>query len=325
MLWNPFRSPKIAGICVVKNEQDIIEPFVRHNLKFLDSLAILDNGSVDDTKRLLQELAREFTNVSVADEDCFKHAQSDRMTRMLHQACSTSDYVIALDGDEFIGAAGRRELRQALESIPPGGYGLVPWKTFVLAPVDLPISASDPPRSLRWRRQTESPPHWKAVIGCDRHLHDDLVVAIGNHEILSASGRQIDSVYLENVCLMHFPVRSRDQFIAKTVVGWMAHLARDPKHRETGYSWHRRDAFDQIASGMAIDDNRLCELSFLYAQTVRPIEWASDVVAEDARFDYCRRYSSGKALGAIELIARSWEQSLLQKAPQEMAFAQASA
>jgi hypothetical protein len=192
----------------------------------------------------------------------------------------------------------------------------MPWRTFVLTPHTLATSAADPPRSLSWRRREELPPHYKVAVRCDG-LPEDAIIPLGSHEVISASGWQIPWVYLDKVSLLHFPVRSRDQFIAKTVVGWMAHLARDPEHRQTGYSWHRREAFDAIVNGLVIDDTKLCELSLLYAQAERSIDWQLDVIRDEPKFDYRRRYSSGKALGAVELIARSWEQSLLHKVRQE--------
>src|SRR5271166_727237 len=150
----PAQSPKIHGLCVVKNEQDIIEPFVRHNLKFLNSLAVLDNGSVDATKHILKQLSREFNNLFVAHDDRFGHTQSDRMTRMFREArsASPSDYVMALDGDEFISVAEGSEVGKVFQQIPAGGCGLVPWRTFVLTPGAVSMSDADPPRSLQWRR-----------------------------------------------------------------------------------------------------------------------------------------------------------------------------
>jgi len=310
-------SPKILGICVVKNEQDIIEPFVRHNLKFLDSLVVLDNGSVDGTKAILEELARELKELVVVDDDRFGHTQSARMTQLLRGARSAfaADYVFALDGDEFIGATDRYELCKILEAIPFGGYGLVPWRTFVLTPGTVAPSVTDPPRSLPWRRREELPVHYKVILRCDGKFDHDLIIPLGNHAVASATGREIPFVYLEDLSLMHFPVRSRDQFVAKMVVGWMAHLSRDPRHRETGESWQKRDNFDRIAEGLVLDDKMLCELSLLYAQTERPIDWRRDVILEDLPFDYVRRYSTGEALSALQLIARAWEQSLLGGSP----------
>jgi Glycosyl transferase family 2 len=306
------RSPNVVGLCVCKNEQDIIEPFVRHNLRFLDSLLVLDNGSVDNTRTILTELTKEFRGLVIGEDDKFAHTQSARTTRMFRSAHLTykPDYIIPLDADEFLGVPDRSLFWTALKPIPPGGYGLMPWRTFVLTPGTVSISAEDPPKSLQWRRREESPMFHKIVVRPDGLDVSDLVIEHGNHVVKSVSGRSIPFVNLEGLCLMHVPVRSRDQFITKVVVGWIASFARDPEIRSSGWSWHKRDDFDRIAGGHAIDDNALCEFSFLYAQSAKPIDWQTDVVKDDPHFDYVRKYSTGKPLDAIQLIARSWEQSL---------------
>jgi hypothetical protein len=313
------KSPNVVGLCVVKNEQDIIEPFVRHNLRFLDSLLVLDNGSADNTWEILKELTKEFRGLVLGQDDEFAHTQSARTTRMFRSAQLTynPDYIMPLDADEFIGVAERSAFWAILQQIPHGGYGLMPMRTFVITPDTVTISAEDPPRSLQWRRREESPVFYKIVLRPDGQDVNDLVIEHGNHHVKSVCGREIPCVKLEELSLMHVPVRSRDQFIAKVIVGWMASLARDPAVRSSGLTWHKRDDFDRIANGHAIDDNALCEFSFLYAQSSKSIDWRTDVVRNDLHFDYVRRYSTGKPLDAIQLIARSWEQSL-RIGPREM-------
>ena len=194
--------------------------------------------------------------------------------------------------------ASPRNLRSGaiLQQIPHGGYGLMPLRTFVITPDTVTTSAEDPPRSLQWRRREESPMFCKIVLRPDVQSVDDLVIEHGNHHVKSVCGREIPCVKLEELGLMHVPVRSRDQFIAKIIVGWMASLARDPAVRSSGLTWHKRDDFDRIANGRVIDDKALCEFSFLYAQASKSIDWRADVVKTDLPFDYVRRYSSRKTL-----------------------------
>ena len=40
------------GIAMVKNEADVIEAFVRHNLGFMDALAIVDDRRSRDRRRV---------------------------------------------------------------------------------------------------------------------------------------------------------------------------------------------------------------------------------------------------------------------------------
>jgi hypothetical protein len=51
---------RIVGLCIAKNEADIIEAMVRHNLGFLDQLHVVDNDSADATPGILAALEGEF-------------------------------------------------------------------------------------------------------------------------------------------------------------------------------------------------------------------------------------------------------------------------
>jgi glycosyltransferase involved in cell wall biosynthesis len=121
--------PRIISLSMVKNEQDIIEPFARHNLAFLDAMIVMDNGSDDETRRILAELMRELPGLVVTDDPAFGYNQAERMARMLAAAQSVyrADYVLFLDADEFIDASSRAEFEAALTKIPAGGLGLVLW------------------------------------------------------------------------------------------------------------------------------------------------------------------------------------------------------
>jgi hypothetical protein len=50
---------RIISISMIKNEVDIIELFIRYNLKFLDAMIVLENGSYDKTKDILIKLEKE--------------------------------------------------------------------------------------------------------------------------------------------------------------------------------------------------------------------------------------------------------------------------
>jgi FkbM family methyltransferase len=308
----PAKFPTIVGISMVKNEQDVIEPFVRHNIRLLDHLIVLDNGSVDETRRILTALAQEFPNLVVLDDKQFGYTQSERMTYLLHQcqASFAADYVIPLDADEFLDSADRTSLYEALGQIPRGGYGLVPWCTFVLTPGSVDAPTNDSPRTMVWRRRQELPSYQKAILHLGGVMPIDLLIEQGNHAARSTSGRQIPAVMISGLRLLHYPVRSRDQVIAKSVVGWMAYLAMDPQAVKRGQGVHWHANFKRIANGHSIDPVVLCEMSLLYAQSPRTVDWEGDVVQETPQFNYERRYSTGKCLGSIELIVRSWEQSV---------------
>ena len=304
-------APTTLGLAMVKNEQDSIEPFVRHNLRFLDHLVVVDNGSVDGTRAILTQLAAEFPNLVLAEDDVFGYNQSARMTRWLHdyQAIFAADFVLPLDADEFLDVQKEDGFRDILREIPEHGYGLIPWCTYVLTP-NTDLSDEDPFRVMRHRRRKELPARFKAVIRLDGQSAADLELAQGNHAVRSTSGREVAVKRLDGLRLLHYPLRSLDQAKAKCVVGWMAYLALDPRTGETkqGHTW--RSSFNKFISGPPVDHHALCEMSLLYTQDPRVIDWANDVVEELSPLVYERRYSTGQAIEATQLVARSWEQSV---------------
>ncbi|MEB3323674.1 MAG: glycosyltransferase family 2 protein, partial [Synechococcaceae cyanobacterium] len=72
----------LIGIATIKNEEDIIEAFLRHNLKFGDHLYILDNGSVDQTPQILREFSKQGWPLTIFYDPSFRHNQSTRLTRL---------------------------------------------------------------------------------------------------------------------------------------------------------------------------------------------------------------------------------------------------
>jgi SAM-dependent methyltransferase len=309
---------RIISLSMVKNEQDIIEPFIRHNARFVDFMIILDNASLDETRRIALDCARELGTIIVADSEEFGYTQAERMTRLLHycQTAFFADFVLLLDADEFIGSADRQTLELALDRIPQGGAGLIPWRTFVLTPEDVVRATEDPPRSMRWRRTTESPVFEKIVLRLDGVNRPHISIGQGSHWARAADGAALPAIQLEGIELLHFPVRSRNQFVAKSVVGWMAYLVKDPDARKKVYGRHWQMAFDRIAHASAMpSDEEVCEISMCYAQTRARVEWRADAVEEEPPFDYSRRYSKGDFADPIALIARSWERSLLRLPP----------
>jgi SAM-dependent methyltransferase len=297
---------------MVKNEQDIIEPFIRHNSALVDWMVIVDNGSVDQTRRIALECARELGNVIVTDSAEFAYHQAQRMTRMLHgcQSAFFADFVLFLDVDEFVSAADRQDLQAALDVIPAGSVGLLPWRTFVLKPGENP-DAQDPPRDMRWCRTVETPPYFKVALRLDGAHRPDLLVQQGNHEVLDGTGEPLPSIELADLPLLHFPVRSRRQLVAKGIVGWMAYLGKNPSARHDGLGHHWRDIFDRaMAAPDAFEANELCETSMRYAQERQTIDWDRDATeAEPPVHD--RRYSTGAFAEPLKVIAQSWERSLL--------------
>ena len=255
--------PRVIGLTMVKNEQDIIEPMLRHNAALLDALIVLDNGSVDDTRAIALALARELGNVVVTDSARFGYTQGERMTRLLHAAQSAyfADFVLFLDADEFIGTTSRTALHAELAKIPPSGFGAIAWRTYVITGG---IAIADPPRDLEHRLVAEALPVFKTVLRLDGAFQPDLAVGRGSHAV-TRLGTPLPGVLLPDLPLWHFPIRGPAQLTAKALVGWLACLAANPRAAETAESYHWRGMYQRIVDGPGLNGADLRTLSMHYA------------------------------------------------------------
>jgi hypothetical protein len=313
----PSGQPRVIGLAMVKNEQDIIEPMIRHNAALLDVLIVLDNASVDETRAIVLALVRELGNVIVTDSRKFGYTQGERMTRLLCAAQSSyfADFVVFLDADEFIGTTSRAAFHAQLRKIPRNGFGAMAWHNFVVMDDS---ATADPPRGLVHRRSVEASPVYKAVLRLDGVFQADLIVLRGNHAVRHL-GKLLRGTLLPDLPLWHFPIRGRAQLTAKVLVGWLACLAANPRAFETRESDHWQSMYRRVVEGSGLDDSDLRSLSLHYADTGYVLGSSKSpdpaIIHDPAPIDTVRRYSTGAFLDPLTLLARSWEETLRARDP----------
>jgi hypothetical protein len=93
-----------VSLTMVKNEEDIIESFVRYNLRSIDHMFIADNLSTDGTVDILQALKAEGLPLTLTTDYDQALKQNDKMTAMYRDAFRkhSFEYVFLLDADEFL-------------------------------------------------------------------------------------------------------------------------------------------------------------------------------------------------------------------------------
>lgn len=256
---------RLVGIAMVKNEDDIIEAFVRHNLRLLDAIAILDNGSTDGTREILNSLGREGLPVSIIQYPELRYIQSESMTNLLRSVESIfrPDWVFPIDADEFLVEVGGMGLRAQLQMLPAKCVAQFPWRTYVPAEGDDPAEAN-PVRRLRHRRVQEPRQWYKVALPREVVRDPRVMIDQGNHSA-SLKGRKgrLPAQSLSGVELAHYPVRSGDQILGKTMVGWLAYLCDPARGQSQGYHW--RDMYDRFLKDDAIGFRELKELGATYA------------------------------------------------------------
>ena len=264
------------GISTVKNEEDIIESFVRCNLEFLDGMIISNNMSTDGTREILISLMREGLPICVSDDNEIAYLQSEKLTNLFQRVglAFPIKYVIPLDADEFIECSSRDEFRTALDSIPDGSVGSWSWKTYLLSP-DLIKSqeAEILPEEFHYYRDHELPAYEKVIIKLDSQNFNNITLSNGSHKIFSPD--PIPVVHI-NIPLAHFPVRKKNQVYKKCASFNVAYTvennyAKYDKNAVRGFQ--TKTILSRILQGEDFSETDMCNISLNYAQMPGDLIW----------------------------------------------------
>lgn len=284
---------RLFGVAMVRDEADVIEAFVRHNLSVLDGLAIVDHGSLDGTGDILARLEAERLGLLVTKAIEPGFFQSRHLTALARQMLSRqgADFVFVLDADEFLKIESRTVLESALAAVPAGMHALVHWLTYV--PDDLESAQPFGPGHLWWRLKRERHSMHKVVVS--RALLDDPAAYItdGNHLVSqpgSATPPRHARLPANVAAYAHCPVRSRDQLAAKVITGYLADLAAQAPGREFAHHWG--ELYAMLRSGVALTPEQVREIACNYTlprakwRPVSEIELVEDPVSLSVELRY---------------------------------------
>ena len=267
---------RLCGVAMVRNEADVIEAFVRHNLSILDGLAIVDHGSFDGTTEILAELQREGLPLRISRDSDPAFLQSARITEVARQTLGAgADFVFALDADEFLRVPDRKQAERALQEVPPGMHAVAHWPTYVPDSFEdnLPFGRGHLRRRLKVERHTAQGYH-KVIAG--RALLERPHDRIGEGNHLVGSPNEVAAppharLRQDIACVAHCPVRSRSQLESKVIIGYLAYEARSALPNSVGFHW--RDLYEDLRAGRSFTPDRLLEIACNYGLPRE--EWAS--------------------------------------------------
>jgi hypothetical protein len=230
---------KLVAISRVKNEADIIEPFIRHHAHTFDVHVVLDDGSSDGTWEMLQELEREGLSLVLIRQPSVGYRQRQYMTGLMRLAAGRldADWVVPLDADEFLETSGGINLAELLRDREPRVF-TIPWNNFVWSPEQDEHRQPNPVLRMRLRMPASPAPHNKVLIPTRWPL-EQLELTQGSHAVLH-NGQPLPADALDGVRLCHFPVRTKSQFAGKIAIGYLQYA--------TMPDWNRRDGFHYIES-----------------------------------------------------------------------------
>ena len=219
-----------VSFTMVKNEEDIIESFVRYNLKSIDHMYIADNLSTDGTLDILQSLKDEGLPLTITIDSDQAYTQNAKMTKM-YRAAFDREFAFAflLDADEFLDVDSEK-MHATLDAagsgtayyIPRtdylyGGEGTAGDEISIFNRMTIPDLVPVQAKSMIFHEPTK----------CKRFR-----IGFGNHHIRDWSkegvivSRDQDIPFAR---LRHFPIRSVEQYMQKSLLGWLALQIKNPE------------------------------------------------------------------------------------------------
>lgn len=200
---------KLVAVTMVKNEEDIIERYIRINGKFIDTFLIADDNSTDTTLSILTKLNEEGFDIRVQQINDKEYRQNEIMDNLLRKAADYSDFIFTLDADEFIFST-REEIEnqvRILKAISIPSYGLMKWVTYI---PQKSLQSTDKLKDVFLPLENETYPEYKVVIPSEMAKVAHL--SMGNHRV-----KNISNPIVLKILVGHFPVRSSEQITNKAI------------------------------------------------------------------------------------------------------------
>jgi hypothetical protein len=192
---------------MVRDEQDVIEAFVRHHAAQVDGLLIADNLSTDHTRGILDDLADELPLVVTVDPDP-AYRQSEKMTALADRARVEfgAEWIIPADADEFWQPLRMPTLAE-LCAAQPDEVGILPAAIY-----DHVVTGTEGFAYMTHRLRLRTPLHKVAV-----RARADLIIEMGNHS--ATYGDPWPAPAFDLLQVRHFPIRTAAQYVRKARQG----------------------------------------------------------------------------------------------------------
>lgn len=255
---------KIFSISRIKNEEDIVESFIRYHLNFIDAMIIIEDHSTDETYNILQKLKNENLPIHIYRNSKEYIPQKEVINNAFNIALKdfSADLIVPLDCDEFLVCKDGGNPRAILENLSTDKYYSVFWRTY-LPNLDYDSFSLD---TLNTVRDPLLDDKSKIIIPAKLTEKYDVEIAPGSH---SVENKDIPFEELDELRMAHIPIRNKMQCISKEVIGWLNNISyyyKDPRS-----SWHQNLMYRKL-----VDSN--------------------GVLTDEDLYNYVKSYSSRKSL-----------------------------
>lgn len=225
---------KLAMTLLVRDEEDIVAANIEHHLaRGVNLIVATDNGSVDATLEILRGYEAQGV-LRLLHEPTDDYSQFRWVTRMARMCAEEgAEWVINCDADEFWWPRDTPDLKHALARVR-GEVGVirVPRHNFPPRPEDArPFFERMTLRDLDSRNSRGRPLPPKAAHRADPAVN----VGMGNHRV---DGPRLGGMTKSNdIEILHFPMRTYEQFENKIMKGGRALAANTALPPGAGGTW----------------------------------------------------------------------------------------
>jgi hypothetical protein len=305
---------KIVTVSTIRNEADIIETFVRYHLQFVDRMIIVNHRSADSSAEILHQLQNEGLPIEIEEDRSVDFQQAFRVTRLMQRAVSDygADWVIPLDADEFLAAAGDGKARDIIEKLDNDRVVKMSWWTYVPLPSDDPAEP-DVLKRVQHCLNAPVPSLHKIMVPRSVAKTKQGMVGMGNHEFKRRRfGRMKEFPWriTDQLSLAHFPVRSSQQIMTKVLVTWLSILAKPNK--EPTESFHIKILFDRFLNNEQIPPEELTDMALNYIPGNTRITARDDLVihkpVRPAREGLALKYGMSHTVNILPALAQMAEE-----------------
>ncbi len=292
----------LATVSWVRNEADVIEPFVRHHVALGARMTIVCHRCTDMTLPILRALQTEGLPLTIREDDSPMHLQADCLTEIMRDQslADACDWILPLDADEFLVASGSKSIEAVFAGLPRDRVTLLPLRTYVPYPSDDKREANVLKRITHAR--TFEPRPFSKVLIPRTLLTRDARLTPGSHRLLDGEGKPAMESLSATLHLAHFPVRTERQLRKKIGNGWMAVIA-NPK-REESEAFHWRILHDLFTTKATLTDAELGSLALFY--TTHHGDPVASLEDAPVKSDLRLRYTRAPAAGPLQKATRLW-------------------
>lgn len=203
----PRQPGSVWGVCLARNEEDIIGHTVQHMLRQgLDGIIVVDNMSTDQTRSILNDLAANDPRVIVGTDHQVGFHQGGKVSYLAHLAWRAgAEWVVPFDADEFWYAKGGT-VASFLAAQPSDAV----WCDFRNVYPTLELEQIDLDRDNAVQVECEES-SWLRVCFRSRRW---VWVGEGNHAL-----RDSDELPTRGLHMLHYSYRSFEQYSRKVDQG----------------------------------------------------------------------------------------------------------